>query len=114
MGYVGKTGYDVASEEGIVVALDTELTPALEQEGLSRELIRALQDLRKEAGYDVSDRITVSVQATGTVAEAVKAFQDLIAKEVLATTFQLTPLPDADLTKTLTLEKNEVTLALKR
>src|SRR5205814_4996609 len=52
-----KEGFAVAQEGGLVVALDTELDEQLLQEGLARDLVRTLNDMRKAAGFDISDRI---------------------------------------------------------
>jgi isoleucyl-tRNA synthetase len=59
--YDGLEGHDVLSEGGLVVALDTTITPDLLSEGDARELIRNIQDLRKDAGYAISDRIVVQL-----------------------------------------------------
>ncbi len=87
--YTGKKGFSVAGEREILVALDTALTPELEQEGLIREIIRAIQDLRKEAGYDVTDRIIVRVVSADTlVTSALKKFGQQLKTETLATTIE--------------------------
>ncbi|MEA1909702.1 MAG: isoleucine--tRNA ligase [Patescibacteria group bacterium] len=71
-----------ASEEG----LDTEITKELEKEGLARELVRAVQGLRKEQGLDVSDRIVLSFESSDAIIlEAFKEHEDYIFGEVLAT-----------------------------
>jgi isoleucyl-tRNA synthetase len=77
-------GWGVAAEGGLTVALDLELTPELELEGIARELVRLVQDARKSAGLQVSDRIDLAVLATGRVAEALGAHRDWIAGETLA------------------------------
>ena len=59
--YRGKEGQDVAADRGVVVALDTAVTKELESEGLARELIRAIQRLRKEEGYAMGEQVTVAV-----------------------------------------------------
>jgi isoleucyl-tRNA synthetase len=79
----GEAGHAVARESGLVVALDTALTPELEAEGLARELAHKLNDLRKEAGFDIADRI--ALRYDGAVAATVERFKDQIAEEVLAT-----------------------------
>jgi isoleucyl-tRNA synthetase len=84
--------------DGGFVILDTETTPELEAEGLARDVIRAVQDTRKAAGLDVSDRITLSV--TGSSADdiaALRAHAESIAAETLAieSTFELSPEPEA-------------------
>jgi isoleucyl-tRNA synthetase len=77
-------GWGVASEGGVTVALELEITPELRLEGLARELVRLLQDARKAAGLAVSDRIVAGVIAEGEIAAALDAHRDEIAGEVLA------------------------------
>jgi isoleucyl-tRNA synthetase len=78
------TGWRVAREGGSSVALDLEVTPELRREGLTRDLVRAVQDLRKEAGLRVEDRIELAVRAEGEVAEALRAHRDYLLGETLA------------------------------
>ena len=78
------TGWRVAREGGSSVALDLDVTPELRREGLARDLVRAVQDLRKEAGLKVSDRIELAVRAEGEVAGAVQAHRDYLLGETLA------------------------------
>ena len=80
----GIAGHAVARGAGLVVALDTTLSPELEAEGLARELAHKLNDLRKEAGFDISDRI--ALRYDGAISAAVERFRDQVAEEVLATT----------------------------
>jgi len=79
-----KEGYAVASEGAYLVALVTDLTPELIREGLMREFIRRVQELRKSAGLEVSDRIHLYAEGTDAVREAVEAFRGYIADETLA------------------------------
>jgi isoleucyl-tRNA synthetase len=69
--------------EGVVV-LDTTVTPELAAEGLARDVVRVVQQARREAGLDVSDRIRVTLAAPEEVAAAVDAYRDFVAREVLA------------------------------
>ncbi|HZD72669.1 MAG TPA: isoleucine--tRNA ligase [Actinomycetota bacterium] len=78
------TGWRVARDGGSSVALDLEATPELRREGLARELVRAVQELRREAGLRVSDRIELAVRAEGEAAEAVEAHRDYLLGETLA------------------------------
>ena len=83
-----REGWSVASGEGETVALDLELTDALRRLGVAREAVRLIQEARKGAGLDIADRISLRWQAQGTeVAEAMREHGNLIAGEVLATTF---------------------------
>jgi isoleucyl-tRNA synthetase len=68
-----------------VVVLDTTVTPELAAEGLARDVIRVVQQARRDAGLDVSDRIALTIGASPTVTEAVEAHQDFVAAETLAT-----------------------------
>ena len=84
--YLGKPGFNVETEAGILVALDTKITPELEQEGVARDLIRQIQELRKAADYNVNDRIKVALINAN--AEMLKNFGDYIKSETLATTIE--------------------------
>ncbi|WGT46951.1 isoleucine--tRNA ligase [Tessaracoccus lacteus] len=89
-----REGWSVVNEQGETVALDLELTPALIQSGLAREVIRFVQDARKHAGLDVSDRITLVIEADGPIGEAVDVHSALIAGEVLATSLTHGPVAE--------------------
>ena len=78
-------GYSSAEEGGYLVGLDTTLTETLEREGLARELVRTVQEARKQAGLDVSDRITLRIEGTPEVAAALDAHRDYVMEETLAT-----------------------------
>lgn len=85
---------------GGFVVLDTEVTPELAQEGLARDIVRAVQQARRDAGLDVSDRISLTVTGGQLVWEATVAHQALIVEETLAAQFgsapQLEALPSRD------------------
>lgn len=80
----GRTGWGVAAEGGLTVALDLELTSDLRAEGLARELVRLVQDARKAAGLEVTDRIELGIEASGDVAAALAAHREFVAAETLA------------------------------
>jgi isoleucyl-tRNA synthetase len=80
-----REGYEVEHEGPYGVALDVEVTPELRAEGLAREVVRAVQDARKEAGLDIADRIALSLEAGGELAGAIAAHEAWILGEVLAT-----------------------------
>jgi isoleucyl-tRNA synthetase len=77
-------GLAVASDKGVTVAVDTNLTPELLREGYARDLVRAINNMRKEAGFDISDRILLLYQAHGETAAAIEDFGDYIQQETLA------------------------------
>ena len=74
-------GYACAEEGGYLVGLDTSLTEALEREGLARELVRTVQEARKQAGLDVSDRITLRIEGSSDVAAALDVHRDYVMEE---------------------------------
>jgi isoleucyl-tRNA synthetase len=77
-----------------LISLDTSVTPELAAEGTARDVVRVVQQARKDAGLDVSDRITLSIGADAAVADAVRAHADFIAGETLATALQVLPAAD--------------------
>jgi isoleucyl-tRNA synthetase len=82
----GKPGYAVAEEAGYAVAITTEITPELADEGLARELVRRIQEMRKSAGFDISDRIRIAHVGDAEVARVLQSSQwrDYVAQETLA------------------------------
>jgi isoleucyl-tRNA synthetase len=76
--------FALAEDAGWAVALDLELNDELRLEGSARELVRALNDLRKEVGLDIADRITVVLDGPEAVVRAVEAHGSYVAGEVLA------------------------------
>jgi|CXWL01.1.fsa_nt_gi isoleucyl-tRNA synthetase len=76
----------VEAQQGMVVILDTEVTPELQREGYARDMVRAIQDLRKQADLKVSDRIIVGLTTEAAeIQHAISEFQDYIKRETLAT-----------------------------
>ena len=83
-----RDGWSVVNEQGETVALDLELTPELVRAGRAREVIRVVQEARKSAGLDVSDRILLRLAAGAELLEAIREHADLISDEVLAVDLQ--------------------------
>ena len=107
-------GWGVASDAGISVALELALTPELRSEGLARELIRVVQDARKAAGLDVSDRIALGIVADGAPAEARDAHRALITAETLATELSSTPAEGATHAASAEIDGQPVAVSLRR
>jgi isoleucyl-tRNA synthetase len=106
-----KEGQVVGSEDGFTVALDTALTPELLREGDARELVNRIQNLRKEAGFRVEDRILLSVQGEGMEA-VLQRHGEMIAAEVLGQ--PLDRLEGAEIEKDVDINGTSVRLALRR
>lgn len=105
---------DAASEKGITVILHTEITEELLEEGYAREIVRVIQDLRKEADYDVSDHIILDIQADKPLSTAVTKYADYIKRETLAD--ELIQKGDLEWDKEITveIEFQKVKIAIKR
>ncbi|RAN79782.1 isoleucine--tRNA ligase [Bacillus sp. SRB_336] len=97
----GSTAVAMLPGGGFVV-LDTALTPELEAEGTARDMVRAIQQARKDAGLHVSDRIRTIVQAPQEVVDALHANADLVKKETLTLELELVP---GDVDTTITVER---------
>ena len=82
---LAKEGFAVAEDGPYVAALVTDLTPELVREGLAREFVRRVQDLRKSAELDVADRIELFVEASAGLRSAIEAHKDYITAETLTT-----------------------------
>jgi isoleucyl-tRNA synthetase len=78
-------GWLVASEGGLTVALDSTVTEALRQEGIARELVNRVQNLRKDSGLEVTDRIQLTLESTAEIQSAIAQNQEYVCNEVLAT-----------------------------
>ncbi len=79
-----RAGWGVANDGGLTVALDLRITPELRRAGLARDVVRLIQQARKDSGLDITDRISLRWQATGETADAIAEHQTLISDEVLA------------------------------
>ena len=89
-------GWLVANNGTITIALDIELTPALIEEGIARELINRIQNLRKSSGLEITDRIAVQLENREEIAAAVTNCNDYIASQVLATSLELVDNPGTE------------------
>jgi isoleucyl-tRNA synthetase len=79
-----------------LIALDTRVTPELAAEGTARDVVRVVQQARRDAGLSVSDRIRLTVGADGAVADAVRAHGGFIAAETLAVSLNVRPADELD------------------
>jgi isoleucyl-tRNA synthetase len=82
-------GWLVANSNGITVALDISISEELHQEGIARELVNRIQNLRKDSGFEVTDKIKVYIQNNDTLAKAIKENENYIKSETLTETLVL-------------------------
>lgn len=107
-------GYAVAEEHGFLAALRTELTDELIREGLAREVVRRIQTLRKDADFELSDRIAVTYQAVGKFENVMNEFADYIATETLAEAWQVGKPTTDDFTDSLEVDGDTLLLGVRR
>ena len=89
-------GWLVANDGNITVALDITITDDLRKEGIARELVNRIQNVRKSKDFNITDRIVVKITPDEHVNDAVAQFKDYIAKQVLAVAIELAPVEGAD------------------
>ena len=89
-------GWLVANDGNITVALDITITDDLRKEGIARELVNRIQNVRKSKDFNITDRIVVKITPDEHVNDAVDQFKDYIAKQVLAVAIELAPVEGAD------------------
>ena len=82
-------GWLVANEGRLTVALDITVTEELRKEGLARELVNRVQNLRKSSGFDITDKITISILSCPEMNEAIAAYKEYIANQVLAVSIDI-------------------------
>ncbi len=112
LNYKPKDEFVVATENNLTIALDVTIDENLMLEGLSRELIRQIQVLRKESGYLIEQRIVLSIETNSEViTKMVKMFGEKIKQEVLA--FEITDLTDFTASKEFDLDDSHIVIKLK-
>jgi isoleucyl-tRNA synthetase len=99
-------GWTVANKGSLTVALDITVTPELEQEGNAREFVNRIQKIRKDTGFDLTDRILVKVTAINGLKDSLVQYNDYICAEILAEKVEIVP----ELEGGTEIEVNEVLL----
>ena len=81
---IAPEGYSVASDGGYAVGVSLEVTPELADEGVTREIVHVLQNIRRSAGFNIEDRIYAYIEASDGVSDALRRHEKYLAEEVLA------------------------------
>lgn len=110
----GLEGWSVETQDGLTVALDTQLTDELIREGLAREFVNRVQNMRKEADYEVTDHIDVGFECDEPIRNAVSSTKEYIKAETLAESVQDHLLEQADFTKTWSIDEYSCTISIRR
>jgi isoleucyl-tRNA synthetase len=102
-------GWLVASEGKLIVALDVNITQELKDEGIAREFVNRIQNLRKESGFEVTDKIAVEIQRHEVINSALKSFSDYIAAQTLARSVTLVDMTDTSGAQAVEIDENIIT-----
>ena len=89
-------GWLVANEGNLTIALDVTVTPELRREGIARDIVNRIQNIRKSRDYDITDRIALVFAPGADTDDAIRDFADYISRQVLATSLEIAPLADGD------------------
>ncbi|MEX2088718.1 MAG: DUF5915 domain-containing protein, partial [Bacteroidota bacterium] len=106
-------GWMVESDGPVTVALDTELTEELVEEGLAREFVSRVQNIRKDSGLEVMDRIRIYVQSSERMAKALERMSGYVMQETLAVELSSTPPPTLPLAQE-EINDEHVTIAIEK
>ena len=107
-------GWLVASEGKLTVALDITLTDELRAEGVARELINRIQNIRKDSGFEVTDKIRVEIEQQEFVLPALKSFADYIASQTLAVEIEGVPSPSGEFVVESEVDEQPVRIAVTK
>jgi isoleucyl-tRNA synthetase len=107
-------GWLVANEGSVTIAIDITLTPELKQEGIARDIVNRIQNIRKSRGYEITDRISLVFAPNAESDEAITRYKDYIGGQVLATSVSINELDGDDLVEQLDIDglKINVKIAL--
>ncbi|MFQ5925213.1 MAG: DUF5915 domain-containing protein, partial [Dehalococcoidia bacterium] len=111
---LGEKGYALATEGGYAVAITTEISPELADEGMARELVHRLQTMRKQAGFDIADYILTYYQGGASIQRVITEFAPYIKQETLSRDLIEGPVPHGAYTESHRIDGEEVVLGVLR
>jgi len=108
-------GWLIAGMDNLTVALDVTLTPELIEEGIARDLVNRIQNLRKDKGFEVTDKINLKIEKNTEISDAIQNNYDYICSETLAESLDLTEqLSDDDIIRVELADKLEASLIIEK
>ena len=97
-------GWLVANEGSVTIAIDVTVTPELKMEGIARDIVNRIQNIRKSRGYEITDRITLQFEPSTEADEAIERFKDYIGAQVLASAIIVAPIESKENVETLDID----------
>ena len=110
----GIAGWEVGQQAGVTVALDTQISDELLAEGLARESVKRIQNLRKDADFDVTDRIAVAYHGSEQISQSITRYADWIRNETLALELHEANQPAGEAVATFEIGDETLTVAVRR
>ena len=110
----GISGWLVEQEAGVTVALDTALSEELITEGLAREIVNRIQNMRKEAGFEVTDRVAIQHSASGRLTRALRKHAGWIRNETLALELDASDQPEGEHVETFQIGEDQIVIGVRR
>ncbi|MFI3328730.1 MAG: isoleucine--tRNA ligase [Rikenellaceae bacterium] len=107
-------GWLVASEGKLTVALDITLTDDLKREGVARELVNRIQNIRKDSGFEVTDRVNVEIQSVDSVVDSMQSYSEYVAAQTLALDIKVTAEPQGAFVVTSDLDEQPLLIAVTK
>jgi len=107
-------GWQVANEGKLTVALDITVTDELRYEGIAREFVNRIQNIRKESGFDVTDKISVLIESHSLVREAVERHSSYIGSQTLATAVSLVPVLNSNNIREIEIDETRIRIVVER
>ncbi|MFR9566889.1 MAG: DUF5915 domain-containing protein, partial [Rikenellaceae bacterium] len=107
-------GWLVASEGKLTVALDITLTEELKAEGVARELVNRIQNIRKESGFEVVDKVRVEIESREAVAQSLAIYSDYVAQQTLSVEVKVSDKPAGDFVVESDLDDEPLTIAVTK
>jgi isoleucyl-tRNA synthetase len=110
----GIAGWEVGQQAGVTVALDTQISDELLAEGLARESVKRIQNLRKDADFDVTDRIAIAYHGSPQISQSITRYADWIRNETLALELHEANQPAGEAVATFEIGDETLTVGVRR
>ena len=107
-------GWLVANDGNITTALDVTVTDELKQEGIARDIVNRIQNIRKSRNYDITDKIILIFEVSDITTPVIEAYGEYIGRQVLASAINVSDIEDCESAETLDIDGIEIKVAIKR
>ena len=103
-----------ATDAGYAVGISSEISPELKQEGIAREIVHRIQNMRRQSGFDIADHIDLWVCGPIEISQTVKEHSTYVKEETLAEEINISDIPADAHSETIELEEKSITIAVRK